>query len=243
VLRWDGQGDASGVLDGSGYGSHGKFYDQAACVEEGGKRVIELSGKSAYIWPLSSPHLTLAPPMTLVIRLKPEAPGNLVFWDFIYCLTGSGPEFGVGYQPNTLFGKPRGLSDTLTSSGPFLQAGKWQTLAIVAADQQVKLYCDGQLVESLAAPLKAGNWGPLVMDDGQGVHRRLSFFGSGPGDALMLASDEIPPTGGGIRGRVSHLAIYRRALSENEIGGFLPTSSDSVRKPAPSKPAASVVPR
>jgi hypothetical protein len=218
VLNWDGQGDARGVLDGSGYGSHGKLYDQAAWVEDGGKRVIELSGKSGYIWPLSSPNLTLAPPMTLVVRLKPEAPGNLVFWDFNYCLTGAGPKFGVGYQLNTLFGQPRGLSDPMVASRPFLEAGKWQTLAIVAADQQIKLYCDGKFVESLAATLKAGNWGPLTMDDGQGVHRRLSFFGSGPGDALMLTSDEIPPTGGGFKGRVARLVIYRRALSEQEIG-------------------------
>ena len=58
------------------------------------------------------------------------------------------------------------------------------------------------------------------MDDGQGVHRRLSFFGSGPGDALMLASDEIPPTGGGFQGRIARLTIYRRALSEQEIGSL-----------------------
>ncbi|MBM4094692.1 MAG: hypothetical protein FJ276_35585, partial [Planctomycetes bacterium] len=69
VLKWDGQGDARGVLDASGYGSHGKFYDQAAWVEEGGKRVIELNGKSGYIWPLSSPNLTFAPPVSVVVRL------------------------------------------------------------------------------------------------------------------------------------------------------------------------------
>jgi hypothetical protein len=219
VLNWNGQGDARGVLDSSGFGSHGKVYDQVAWVEDGGKRVIELSGQSAYIWPLSSPNLTLAPPATLVIRLKPEAPGNLLFWDFNYCLTGTSPQFGVGYQENTLFGKPRGLSDPLVASRPFLQAGKWQTLAIVAADDHIKLYCDGRFIESLPAPLKGGNWGPLAMDDGQGVHRRLSFFGSGPGDALMLASDEIPPTGGGMKGRIAQLVVYRRALSEQEIGG------------------------
>lgn len=220
VLSWDGQGDAGGVLDRSGYGSHGKFYDQTAWVEEDGRRVIELRGKSAYIWPLSSPHLAFAPPLTLVIRLKPEAPGNLVFWDFNYCLTGSGPQFGAGYQRNTLFGMPRGLSDPLVASRPFLQAGKWQTLAVVGDEDQIKLYCDGRFIESLAAPLKAGNWGPLAMDDGQGVHRRLSFFGSGPGDALMLASDEIPPPGGGFQGRVARLTIYRRALSEQESGSL-----------------------
>jgi hypothetical protein len=217
VLNWDGRGDARGVLDRSGYGSHGKFYDQAAWVEEDGNRVIELSGKSAYVWPLSSPNLTLAPPLTLVLRLKPESPGNLVFWDFNYCLTGPGPKFGVGYQLNTLFGQPRGLADPLIASRPFLQAGKWQTLAIVATDGHIKIYCDGQFVESLAAPLAAGNWGPLTMDDGQGVHRRLSFFGSGPGDALRLVSDEIPPTGGGMPGRISRVVVYRRALNEQEL--------------------------
>jgi len=156
-----------------------------------------------------------------VVRLKPEAPGNLLFWDFNYLVTGTGPKFGIGYQENTLFGKPRGLSDPMVASKPFLEAGKWQTLVIVAADDQIKFYCDGKPVESLAATLKGGNWGPMAMDDHQGVHRRLSFFGSGPGDALMLASDEIPPTGGGLKGRISRLVIYRRALSEHEIGKLI----------------------
>lgn len=217
VLKWDGQGDARGVLDSSGYGSHGKFYDETAWVMEGGKQVIQLSGRSSYIWPLSSPNLTFAPPLTLVIRLKPEAPGNLLFWDFSYHLIGRRPKFGIGYQLNTLHGKPRGPSDPMVASAPFLQAGKWQTLAIVAADDRIKLYCDGKWVETLAAKLKAGNWGPLTMDDSQGVHRRLSFFGSGPGDALMLASDEIPPTGGGLKGRIARLIVYRRALNDQEI--------------------------
>jgi hypothetical protein len=217
VLHWEDQGDARGVLDRSGYGSHGKFYGQTAWVEEGGRRVIQLGGKSSYIWPLSSPNVTFAPPTTLVMRLKPEAPGNLVFWDFNYLLTGTGPKFGIGYQANTLFGKPRGLSDPMVASAPFLQAGKWQTLAIVAADKRITLYCDGKRIETLPAAQKAGNWGPLVMDDGQGVHRRLSFFGSGPGDALTLASDEIPPTGGGFQGRIARLTVYRRALAEQEI--------------------------
>jgi len=217
VLKWGGRGDARGAIDTSGYGSHGKFYDQATLIEERGTRVIKLRGPSSYIWPLSSPNLSMASPVTLAVRLKPEAAGYLLFWDFNFLVTGKGPKFGIGYQENTLFGKPRGLSDPMVASKPFLQAGKWQTLVIVAANDQIKLYCDGKLVETLAATVKGGNWGPMAMDDHQGVHRRLSFFGSGPGDALILASDEIPPRGGGMKGKVSEMVIYRRALDEREI--------------------------
>jgi hypothetical protein len=119
----------------------------------------------------------------------------------------------------------------MVASTPFLQAGKWQTLAIVAADDRVRLYCDGRLVETLTAELKAGNWGPLTMDDGQGVHRRLSFFGSGPGDALLLASDEIPPTGGGLKGRIARLTVYRRALSEPEIAKLVDPPVETSARP------------
>jgi hypothetical protein len=52
---------------------------------------------------------------------------------------------------NTLFGKPRGLSDPMVASVPFLRAGKWQILAIVAADNRNQLYCDGKWIQTLPA--------------------------------------------------------------------------------------------
>jgi len=50
------------------------------------------------------------------------------------------------------------------------------------------------------------------------VGRGADASRSGPGDVLLLASDEIPPTGGGLNGRLSRLVISRRVLSEKEIG-------------------------
>ena len=203
VLRWTDQGDSGSVLDLSGYGHHGKFYGQAAWVEDGGRRVIDVDGKASYIWPLCSPALTLAPPATMVLRLKPEAAGYLLFWgwNFNYHVTGNAPKFGIGYEVH---------GGKLVASQPFLEAGKWQTLAIVAADNRITLYCDGKLVETLQASLKGGDWG---LHNNSTWHRHMSFFGGGPGDMTLTKDSAV----GGMKGRLGGFRVYRRALADAEV--------------------------
>jgi len=202
VLRWDGDGAPDGVLDGSGYGHHGKFYGGAGWQAEGGKRVIGLDG-TGYVWPLCSPNLTLAPPCTMVFDLNPEGAGHLIYWgwNFSYSLTGGPPRLAVAYRLHG--GKP-------VNSKPFLTAGEWQKLAIVAADGQVKLYRDGKFVETLPAKLLAGDWGLYC---GSTWHRHFSFFGGGPGDMTLKKAS---PTGC-LKGQVRSLTIYKRALTDQEI--------------------------
>jgi len=206
VLRWDGKGGPDGVLDGSGYGHHGKFYGQAHWAEENGRRVIDLGEKAGYVWPLSSPTLTLAPPCTMVMEVKPQGAGPLLYWgwNFYYSIVGGPPRLALAYHVHG--GKP-------VRSKPFLTAGEWQTLVIVAADGQLKLYVDGHMVQALPAELRAGNWG---LHNASTWHRHLSFFGSGPGDMTLKKQRPVPC----LKGRVAALVIYRRALSDGEVAAL-----------------------
>ena len=207
VLRWDGQGAADGaVLDGSGYGHHGKFYGKVAWVEDGGRRVMDLPDTTGYVWPLCSSNLTLGPPCTMVLDVKPVAAGALVQWgwNFNYHILGGPPRFGIAYA---LHGKK------LVASKGFLDAGKWSRLVLVVADKQVKLYHNGKLVEALPGELRPGSWG---LHNNSTWHRHLSFFGGGPGDMAMIK-------GGSARcfkGRVGSLVVYKRALSNEEIAAL-----------------------
>ncbi|NCO36728.1 MAG: LamG domain-containing protein [Armatimonadetes bacterium] len=203
VLHWRGSGDGNGVLDQSRYGHHGKLYGGAGWVEEDGKRVINLDG-TGYIWPLCSSNLTLAPPCTTVFDLKPKGSGSLLFWgwNFNYYLTGGPPQFGVAYQLG---------SGKMVTSRPFLKSGQWQKLAVVAADKQVKVYCDGVFVEAIPAELIRGDWS---LHTATTWHRHQSFFGGGPGDMALAKADPAYC----IKGLLASLSIYRKALSDEEIG-------------------------
>jgi hypothetical protein len=141
--------------------------------------------------------------MTMVLDVKPEGGGYLLFWgwNFLYSITGGPKQFGLCYQLSS--GKP-------VESKPFLDAGQWQKLVVVAADNQLKLYRDGKLVQTLPAKLQAGSWG---LHHTSTWHRHLSFFGSGPGDMTLVKDN---PTGG-MKGKCASLVIYKRALTDQEI--------------------------
>ena len=204
------------VEDLSGNENTGKFFGGAAWLQEGDRPVVALDG-NGYIWPLCSPNLTLGPPCTMVLNLKPEGAGYLLYWgwNFSYRVVGNPPLFALSYQLHA--GKP-------VQSKPYLASGEWQTLAIVAADEQVKLYGNGKLVEALPAELRAGNWG---LHNTSTWHRHLSFFGGGPGDMTLRYGGRV----NGVKGQVGSLVIYRRALTEEEIAALAqPATAGGARK-------------
>ena len=153
----------------------------------------------------------------MVLDVKPEGPGELVQWgwNFNYSLTDGGPLFAIGYRDH---GKG------IVRSKPFLAAGEWQTLVIVAADNQLKLYRNGTLADTLDVELKAGTWS---LHTGTSWHRHLSFFGGGPGDMTLRYGGRV----NGVKGQVGSLVIYRRALTEEEIAALAqPATASGARK-------------
>jgi len=203
VLSWGGKGSADTVLDESGYGHHGHLYGETAWVDDAGRKVLELGGKG-HAWPLQTPNITLEPPYSMVFDIKPTAGGHLFAhgWGYYYYLQGAGPKFGIGYQPH---------GSKVISSKPFLDAGQWQRLVMVAADGKVKLYRDGQFVEALAGKLLPIQWKLHLAST---WHRKVSLFGSGPGNMTLRYKRE---PFGCIKGRVAAVKFYDRALTEQEI--------------------------
>lgn len=198
VLRWTGHGDAGSLLDESGYGHHGKLYGTKSWRDENGRRVLGLDGKSNYIWPLMSPHLEPGAGSTLVMDVKPEGAGSLVYWGFLYeiRMEGAGPEFAIAYQPSG--GRP-------VQSRPFLKAGEWQRLAIVTSDEGVLLYRNGELIERLVVKPAKGDW---ALHLGTTWHRHLSFFGYGIGDMGLVNE----PSGGHWKGELRSLSVWKKPL-------------------------------
>ena len=203
VLSWGGKGAADTVLDESGYGHHGHLYGEAAWVNDGGRRVLEFNGKG-YAWPLQTPNITLAPPYTMIFDIKPQTGGQLVGhgWGYNYRLQGAGPKFGIGYRLHI---------DRMTHSKPFLDAGRWQRLVMVAADDHVKLYRDGRFVEALSGKLKPIQW-RLHMSSTW--HRHVSLFGFGPGNMTLRYKGGRHSC---IKGRVGAVKFYKRALTDQQI--------------------------
>lgn len=203
VLRWDGRGDAGSVLDGSGYGHHGKFHGQVRWAEEGGRRALALDGKTGYIWPLSSPYLTLGPPCTLLWEMKPEAEGTLLAWgfQFTYALVGGPDRFAVEYRPHG--GSP-------VKSKPFLEANAWQRLALVVQEGKILLYRNDEFVEELGVKTAPGNWSLHAHTT---WHRHLSLFGFGPGDMGVLQEPSLYHW----KGQVRSLTLVRRTLTGDQI--------------------------
>ncbi|MHB9024912.1 MAG: LamG-like jellyroll fold domain-containing protein [Armatimonadota bacterium] len=201
VLQWDGKGDAGGVLDSSGYGSHGKFYGVTR-VETDGRRALALDGKS-YIWPLPSEHMTLGPDTTMIFDLKPEAGGYLVWWGFAFqfSINGAAPKYALYY-----WSAGKGIQ-----SKPILDAGVWQTLAIVVTQGKISYYVNGKLVDAVEANTLDGN----PANHAQSTwHRHLSFFGAGSGDYGLV------PEGPNncLKGQARGVTVYKRALTAEEIG-------------------------
>jgi len=203
ILNWGEKGGADTVLDTSGYGHHGKIYGEAGWVTDGGRKVLELDGKT-YLWPLQTPNIKLQPPYSMVFDIKPGAGGYLFAhgWGYYYYLQGSGPKFGIGYQTQ---------ATKIVSSKPFLDADRWQRLVMVAADDQIKLYRDGQFVEALPAKLAPIQW---ALHMASTWHRHVSLFGSGPG--FMTLRDK-PGGQRCIKGRVAAVRFYDRALTADEV--------------------------
>ncbi|MHB9024356.1 MAG: LamG-like jellyroll fold domain-containing protein [Armatimonadota bacterium] len=202
VLNWKSQGTERSVSDASGYGSHGKFYGDVAWTEVEGQRVLTLDGKTGYIWPLSSPNLTLGPDTTMVFDLKPETGGYLVWWGWgvNYIISGAAPKFQLQYQAA---GKTIG-------SKPILDANAWQKLAIVVTKGTIRYYINGQLADTVEANTFAASPVSYLMST---WHRHLSFFGYGNGDY-----EPVPPiSGGNMKGQVRSVTVYKRALTAEEI--------------------------
>lgn len=202
VLDWNGQGDARSVFDCSGYGSHGKFHGDVAWSDVDGKRVLTLDGKTGYIWPLSSPNLTLGPDTTMVFDLKPEAGGSLVRWGFAfdYTITGSAPKFQLHYD----------AAGKNYLSQPILDANAWQKLAIVVTRRKISLYVNGRRAEELAANTFPGDPRNHLATT---WHRHLSFFGAGSADYGLVPEGPY----GCLKGQVRSVKVYRRALTAEEI--------------------------
>jgi len=203
VLRWDGNGDNASFVDTSGYGHHGKVFGDAAWTGKGSRRALTLDGDT-YVWPLPTQHLTPGVNSTMVFDLKPQGAGRLVAWgwDYSYKLAQDGSKFKFGYQ--------RGNGRHVVWSKPLLNAGKWQRLAIVAHEKQIKLYVDGTFVEALTVDLVKGAWCQHV---NTGYHPHPSLFGGGPGD-MSLKNRRVHSC---IKGQVGAVTIYKRALSADEI--------------------------
>jgi len=202
VLNWNGQGDARSVLDTSGYGSHGKFHGDVSWADVDGRRVLTLDGKTGYIWPLSSPNLTLGPDTTMVFELKPEAGGFLILWGFAfnYHLTGSAPKFQVSYD----------AAGKNCASKPILDANVWQKLAIVVTKGKISLYVNGKPAGEMAANTFAGNPSNHLKST---WHRHLSFFGGGSADYGLIPEGPY----GCMKGQVRSVRVYKRALPAEEI--------------------------
>lgn len=203
VLRWAGDGDASCLLDASGHGHHGKLYGTAAWGDDGGQRTLALDGRSTYLWPLTSPRLNLGPDSTVVMDVKPETAGCLGDWGFKFQIRmeGAGPEFALAYQPS---------GGASVQSRPFLKAGSWQRLAIVTTPDAVLVYRDGELMERLAVKPVAGDWS---LHHQTTWHRRLSFFGHGPGDMGLVAE----ASGGHWKGQVRSVSVWNGALPADRL--------------------------
>ena len=204
VLRWDGRGGTRSVLDTSGYGHHGKFFGQAGWVQEGDRRVIDLGKKDAYVWPLCSPNLSFSPPYTMVLDLNPQRGGYLLYWGwaFQYRLEAVGPNFRIAFQRHAR--KP-------VRSKPLLTAGQWQKLVIVATDNEIKLYRDGQLADAMSTEVVRGVWCLHTMTS---WHRHLSFFGGGSGDMGILRGAGAAE---GMKGRIGSFTVYKRALTDKQV--------------------------
>jgi hypothetical protein len=202
VLQWAGTGDAGGVLDTSGYGSHGKFYG-VTWVEADGQRVMALDGKTSYIWPLPSADMTLGPDTTMLFDIKPEGAGNLIMWGFAFQYTlNGGPKYAMYY-----WAAGKGIQ-----SKPLLDHGVWQKLAIVVTKEKISYYVNGKLAEEMAANTFAGN---PANHTNSTFHRHLSFFGAGSADY-----DPAPiatPAYGCLKGQVRGVTVYKRALTAEEI--------------------------
>jgi hypothetical protein len=203
VLRWADQGTADTVLDLSGYGHHGKLFGDVTWAEVDGRRVLDLGGKSSYIWPLESPTLNLGPDSTIFFDLKPESGGGLICWGFAfqYSLASAGPQIPVLYQAA---GK-----NVLTPA--LLTADTWQKLAIVVTKGKLAYYVNGKLMADMEANTFPGNSASVF---GTTWHRHLGFFGAGPGD-MSLTPDNPYAT---MKGQVRGVTVYDRTLTEEEIG-------------------------
>jgi len=202
VLDWSGQGDARSVIDASGYGSHGKFHGGVSWTDADGSRALTLDGKTGYIWPLSSPNLTLGPGATMVFDLKPEAGGFLVQWGFAfnYNIAGSPPKFQVYYD----------AAGKHCASKPILDASVWQKLAIVVTQGKISLYVNGKPADEMAANTFPGNPRNHL---GSTWHRHLSFFGAGSADYGLIPEGPY----GCLKGQVRSVRVYKRALTAEEI--------------------------
>jgi len=202
VLNWNGQGEAGSVLDTSGYGSHGKFHGNVSWAEVAGKRVLTLDGTTGYIWPLSSPNLTLGPGTTMIFDLKPEAGGFLIQWGFAfhYSLAGSAPKFQLHYY----------AAGKNYVSQPILDANVWQKLVIVVTSGKISLYVNGRRAEELAANTFPGDPSNHLRST---WHRHLSFFGAGSADYGPVPEGPY----GCLKGQVRSVKVYRRALTAEEI--------------------------
>jgi len=202
VLNWDGQGATRSVIDTSGYGSHGKFYGDVSWADVDGRRELMLDGKTSYIWPLSSPNLTLGPDTTMVFDLKPQAAGYLIQWGFAfnYNITGAAPKFHVSYWAA---GKNH-------VSKPILDANIWQKLAIVVTKGKISLYVNGKPADEISANTFPANPRNHLATT---WHRHLSFFGAGSADFGLIP--EGPS--GCMKGQVRSVTVYQRALTAEEI--------------------------
>ena len=203
VLHWADQGDAGGVLDSSGYGSHGKLYGVTWADAEG-KRVMTLDGKTSYVWPLPSANMTLGPNTTMLFDLKPEGAGQLLQWGFAfqYSLTG-GPPYALDYW----------AAGKSVRTKPILENGVWQKLAIVVTKGKITYYVNGKLADEVAANTFPGN--PSNHTNST-WHRHLSFFGSGSADYNPPVLADAP--GSCLKGQVRGVTVYQRALTAEEVG-------------------------
>jgi len=202
VLRWNGDGDRIGLLDSSGHGHHGKVHGNPAWTGAGADRRLKLDGNT-YVWPLASPKLMFAYPCTMVLDLKLDDGGYLIGWPTgcSILLEKRGTELTLLYMS----------SGGRAHSKAFLKLGQWQRLAIVGADDQLKLYVDGELKETLAAkPGRRNLWGYL----GSTWHRHPSLFGSGPGDMKDYRDLRVRKC---LKGEVGTVRVYSRALTDEEI--------------------------
>lgn len=203
VLQWSVKEGIASILDASGYGHHGKIYGNTAWAKSDNKPALILDGQTTYVWPLSSPELTLGPPATVAMEIKPESVGTLMVWgfQFSYRLTGGPDYFSVEYEPSGA--KP-------VTSKPCVKANQWQQLALVMTESKISLFVDGKFVEDLGVRPQPGNWALHVQST---WHRHLSFFGFGPGDMSLVNE----PSSYHLKGQLRSLQVFRRTLSESQL--------------------------
>jgi hypothetical protein len=194
VLTWTAASDARDaertVLDLSGHGNHGWLEGPAAMVDDNGKSVLEVDGKTGYV---TGGNFSFTPPQTFVIWLRPGKENSS------YCYMVTGGDWrrvwtlclveapGSGH----IEFRPWGRYFVLPQVIP---ADTWTHLAIVDDGKTFQFYLNGMRTESKGEDSGHGDWAAL------------------PGPLVLGARLEYGKPSSGYTGRLSDCGYWNKAL-------------------------------